>query len=67
LTGFLAASFALFGAVAFLVVVLRVDGFTTDFALARAGFLDADFAFVVLEAFFATRSLAFLSLVNSLS
>ncbi len=64
---FLAAGFALFGAVAFLAVVLRADGLAAGFALPRAGLLDAGFAFVDFEAFFATRSLAFLSLANSLS
>ena len=67
LTGFLAAGFALFGAVGFLAVVLRADGFAAAFALARAGLLDAGFAFVDFEVFFAARSLAFLSLANSLS
>ena len=67
LTVFLAAGFAFFGAVIFLAVDLRADGFAAVFALARAGSLDAGLAFVLLETFFATRSLAFLSLANSLS
>jgi len=64
LTAFLAAGFALFGAVAFLAAVLRAAGFATDLALARAGRFAVGFTFL---AFFSTRALACLSLANSLS
>ena len=45
LTGFLGAGFVLFGVVAFLAVVLRTDDLAAGFALARAGLLDAGFAY----------------------
>jgi hypothetical protein len=64
---FLAAGLVLFGAVAFLAVDLRAAGFAAGFTLARAGRFDAGFAVIDFEAFFATRSLVFLSLANSLS
>ena len=67
LTGFLATAFAFLVAAGFFAVVLRADGFAAVFALARVDLLVAGFAFVVFETILATRSLAFLSLANSLS
>jgi hypothetical protein len=62
LAGFLAAAIAFLVEVGFFEVVLRAEGLASAFALARVGFLVAVFA-----AFFTTRSLAVLSLANSLS
>jgi hypothetical protein len=61
-TGFLAATVAFLVELGFFEVVLRAEGLASAFALARVGILVAVFA-----AFFTTRSLAVLSLANSLS